>query len=229
MKPSRFLIFSTTAHRQAILAVTLLLGLCLSLFSQDRTFRNLDLEHKSERLEPALASSLNLSRGSEAFRVIVQFSEKDGFAGGLENGSISGEGTEEQATAAGARLQAIYSAGARPEKVYGSLPVVAAVADRAALKRLAGDPRVERVSLDHPVHSSLNTTARAIGADQLWTALGTRPAFTGRGVTVAVIDSDVSDNTDLAGMVSKTIALDDIPRAFDDLRAGEVIRSVVTL
>jgi len=34
---------------------------------------------------------------------------------------------------------------------------------------------------------------------------------------------------DLAGMVSKTIALDDIPRAFDDLRAGEVIRSVVTL
>jgi S-(hydroxymethyl)mycothiol dehydrogenase len=32
---------------------------------------------------------------------------------------------------------------------------------------------------------------------------------------------------DLAGMVSKTIALDDVPRAFDDMRAGNVIRSVI--
>jgi S-(hydroxymethyl)mycothiol dehydrogenase len=33
---------------------------------------------------------------------------------------------------------------------------------------------------------------------------------------------------DLAGMVTKTVALDDIEHAFDDLRKGEVIRSVVT-
>ena len=32
---------------------------------------------------------------------------------------------------------------------------------------------------------------------------------------------------DLAGMVTKTIALDDVPRAFDEMEAGEVIRSVV--
>jgi S-(hydroxymethyl)mycothiol dehydrogenase len=32
---------------------------------------------------------------------------------------------------------------------------------------------------------------------------------------------------DLAGMVSKTIALEDVPRAFDDMRAGNVIRSVI--
>jgi S-(hydroxymethyl)mycothiol dehydrogenase len=32
---------------------------------------------------------------------------------------------------------------------------------------------------------------------------------------------------DLAAMVTKTIALDDVPRAFDDLRAADVIRSVV--
>jgi S-(hydroxymethyl)mycothiol dehydrogenase len=32
---------------------------------------------------------------------------------------------------------------------------------------------------------------------------------------------------DLAGMVSKTIGLDDVPRAFDDMRAGDVIRSVI--
>ena len=33
---------------------------------------------------------------------------------------------------------------------------------------------------------------------------------------------------DLAGMVTRTIALDDVPQAFDDLRGGDVIRSVVT-
>jgi S-(hydroxymethyl)mycothiol dehydrogenase len=32
---------------------------------------------------------------------------------------------------------------------------------------------------------------------------------------------------DLAGMVSKTIALEDVPRAFDDMRSGDVIRSVI--
>jgi S-(hydroxymethyl)mycothiol dehydrogenase len=34
---------------------------------------------------------------------------------------------------------------------------------------------------------------------------------------------------DLAGMVSKRIALDDVPQAFEDMEAGEVIRSVVLL
>ena len=34
---------------------------------------------------------------------------------------------------------------------------------------------------------------------------------------------------DLAGMVTKTVGLDDVERAFDELRAGEVIRSVVVL
>ena len=34
---------------------------------------------------------------------------------------------------------------------------------------------------------------------------------------------------DLAGMVTKTIALDDVEQAFADMEAGEVIRSVVVL
>jgi S-(hydroxymethyl)mycothiol dehydrogenase len=34
---------------------------------------------------------------------------------------------------------------------------------------------------------------------------------------------------DLAGMVTKTIALEDVPAAFDDMRRGDVIRSVVRL
>ena len=39
----------------------------------------------------------------------------------------------------------------------------------------------------------------------------------------------IDGELDLAGMVSKTIALDDVEQAFDDLRNGEVIRSVVRL
>jgi S-(hydroxymethyl)mycothiol dehydrogenase len=34
---------------------------------------------------------------------------------------------------------------------------------------------------------------------------------------------------DLAAMVTKTIRLDDVPQAFDDLKAGNVIRSVILL
>jgi Zn-dependent alcohol dehydrogenase len=34
---------------------------------------------------------------------------------------------------------------------------------------------------------------------------------------------------DLAGMVTKRIALDDIVQAFEDMEAGEVIRSVIVL
>lgn len=39
----------------------------------------------------------------------------------------------------------------------------------------------------------------------------------------------VEGELDLAGMVTKTIALDEVERAFDELRAGDVIRSVITL
>jgi Zn-dependent alcohol dehydrogenase len=34
---------------------------------------------------------------------------------------------------------------------------------------------------------------------------------------------------DLEGMVTKRIGLDDVPQAFEDLKAGEVIRSVIVL
>src|SRR5437867_2058795 len=177
--------------------MTLLLLLSLSLFSQDRRFRALELTTGIERLEPALASALNRSADSEALRVIVQFSESEDVAGRMQSAVVGGEGAEEQARAADARLEAIYSSGATLEKTYGSLPVAAVVADRSALKRLAEDSRVERISLDHPIRASLATTARAIGADQVWTAAGTRPGFTGNGVTVAVIDSGDDDSADL--------------------------------
>ncbi|PYV35720.1 MAG: hypothetical protein DMG09_19045 [Acidobacteria bacterium] len=109
--------YSIPAHRRTVLTLTVLLALCVSLFSQNRPLRSLELEPALDRLEPSLASALNRSRSSEPFRVIVQFSESEGVAGGVNNAPGGGEGTEEQARPAGARLQAIYSAGAVPEKI----------------------------------------------------------------------------------------------------------------
>jgi S-(hydroxymethyl)mycothiol dehydrogenase len=34
---------------------------------------------------------------------------------------------------------------------------------------------------------------------------------------------------DLAGMVTKTIGLEDVAQAFDEMRSGDVIRSVILL
>jgi S-(hydroxymethyl)mycothiol dehydrogenase len=39
----------------------------------------------------------------------------------------------------------------------------------------------------------------------------------------------VEGELDLGGMVTKTVALDDVERAFEDLKAGDVIRTVITL
>ena len=63
----------------------------------------------------------------------------------------------------------------------------------AALKQLEQDPRVKRISVDHPMQGSLATTAKAVGADLVWALqLDKKTTITGSGVTVAVIDSGIS-------------------------------------
>ena len=44
-----------------------------------------------------------------------------------------------------------------------------------------------------------------------------------------LIDFAADGRLDLAGMVTKTIPLDDVEHAFAEMKAGEVIRSVVML
>jgi serine protease AprX len=59
---------------------------------------------------------------------------------------------------------------------------------------------VQRISFDHKVRANLDNTVQAIGADQVWLNQG-EVGFTGRGITVAVIDSGVTRNGDLTSSV----------------------------
>jgi serine protease AprX len=59
------------------------------------------------------------------------------------------------------------------------------------LDALQKDPDVDHLSGDLPIRSSMATTNVAIGADQVWAGSEDLPSLTGRGVTVAVIDSGI--------------------------------------
>ena len=60
---------------------------------------------------------------------------------------------------------------------------LAALRDDADVDHLSGDLRIKS--------SAAEVTAETIGADQVWSGLGSVPALSGRGVTVAVIDSGI--------------------------------------
>ncbi|MEP7305086.1 MAG: S8 family serine peptidase [Acidobacteriota bacterium] len=59
------------------------------------------------------------------------------------------------------------------------------------LDALAEDPDIDHLSGDLPIRSSMAVTNAAIGADQVWAGGEDLPSLTGRGVTVAVIDSGI--------------------------------------
>ena len=59
------------------------------------------------------------------------------------------------------------------------------------LDALGKDADIDHLSGDLPIRSSMATTNAAIGADQVWAGSEDLPSLTGRGVTVAVIDSGI--------------------------------------
>jgi len=59
------------------------------------------------------------------------------------------------------------------------------------LDALDKDIDIDHLSGDLPIRSSMATTNVAIGADQVWAGAEDLPSLTGRGVTVAVIDSGI--------------------------------------
>src|SRR6185369_3496070 len=60
---------------------------------------------------------------------------------------------------------------------------LAALRDDSEVDHLSGDLRIKS--------SAAEVTAETVGADQVWSGLGEVPALSGRGVTVAVIDSGI--------------------------------------
>jgi len=70
------------------------------------------------------------------------------------------------------------------------------------LDALQRDADVDHLSGDVAIRSSMAVTNVSIGADQVWAGDGSRRSLTGKGVTVAVVDSGIDDRHQaLAGRV----------------------------
>ena len=98
--------------------------------------------------------------GGDEVRVIVQYKETPGQAKRDRVAALGGRIHHELALVRGQALSV-------------------RVAD---LDRLAADPDVEAITLDHPVYASLDTAAAAINASAAWVT-----GLTGSGIGVAVI------------------------------------------
>lgn len=85
----------------------------------------------------------------------------------------------------------------RVSHTYSTIPAFAAVVTRAGWDALRADPDVKGVDLDQPgevTMSKVNSVARSLDVERM--------GLTGKGVTVAVIDSGVdSSHRDLAGAI----------------------------
>jgi subtilisin family serine protease len=92
----------------------------------------------------------------------------------------------------------------RVEQQYGlrrvgsldSGAVFLATADQ--IDSVSGDPQVSNVAEDGVVLASMNVTTQSTGASQVWTSKRFGP-YTGKGVTIAVIDSGRGTHPDLTG------------------------------
>ena len=103
------------------------------------------------------------------------------------------------------RANIVSQSGSHPIFAYLNFAAVSAETDRKAIALLEHHPFVSRISYDHMVEGSLHTTAPAVGADQAWMGTAGNSGVTGSGITVAVLDSGISEVGDLSGRVLKHI------------------------
>jgi len=96
-----------------------------------------------------------------------------------------------------------FVAGARPRYQFGFFRGAAWDASPEEIVNLASAPEVERVWLDLPVHTWMDTATSRTRAAQVW-SLG----ITGQGVKIAIIDTGIdADHPDFAGRIAGGINL----------------------
>ncbi|HYJ46036.1 MAG TPA: S8 family peptidase, partial [Pyrinomonadaceae bacterium] len=93
-----------------------------------------------------------------------------------------------------AQDDAIRGAGGTKRASYGALNTIVADVPLNMIGSLAEREDVEYVSPDRPVKAQANLTNDTTGATEVQAGLQGMPGFTGRGVTIAVLDSGISAN-----------------------------------
>ncbi|MGA2264711.1 MAG: S8 family serine peptidase, partial [Acidobacteriota bacterium] len=181
-------------YESALPAVTVTESTRFSLGGQGWQHSKHRIPPEIAKLEPALQAFARRG-GEEEIAVIIQFA--DNISSG--NGDSASALKIEDAKAIQDRTRVIFDTGGIPEMSYSRIPIQTAKVTPATLMRLVQDPRVARISVNHPVQGSLGRTARAVGATQVWNG---KNSVTGKNAVVAVIDSGVSTDhfcEDLSG------------------------------
>lgn len=115
------------------------------------------------------------------------------------------------AAAAGELRRHVESCGAR---VTAELPLVDALAvsvPRAALGALAAHPSVLRLHLDRTVHALLDVAVPTVRAPAAWAS-----GWTGKGVTIAILDTGVYPHPDLTLPENRIVAFHDLVHGRSD-------------
>ena len=155
----------------------------------------------SSRIEDGLAQQMQAAGAGVRFPVVIQ-------AG--TDPVAAGAGCEGCGHDAGKAATAASKAGGR---VTSQLPVLGgATAELTAdqIRALAEDPAVARISFDAPVHAMADLGAGAAGTPVVYqetvgATTANRRGLTGRGVTVAVLDSGIADRPELAGRIRSRV------------------------
>ena len=153
------------------------------------------------RIEDGLAQQMQAAGAGVRLPVVIEAGTNPGGTGT----GCAGCGQD-----AGKAATAASKAGGRVTSQLPALGGATAELTADQIRALAQDPAVARISFDAPVHAMADLGEGAAGTPVVYQeAVGAttanRRGLTGRGVTVAVLDSGIADRPELAGRIRSRV------------------------
>jgi serine protease AprX len=155
----------------------------------------------TSRIEDGLAQQMQTAGAGLRFPVVIE----------AETNSVAAvPGRDDRGQDAGKAATAASKAGGRVTSQLPALGGATAELTADQIRALANDPAVARISFDAPVHAMADPGVGAAGTPVVYQqAVGATTAnlhgLTGRGVTVAVLDSGIADRPELAGRIRSRV------------------------